>query len=433
MILDLGYASPGEFRCWGPYVSYGRSAATQAHVTWNSKFHALERWIDYGPTPSCGTRLGERLTESETIHSFFLDGLAPSTTYYFRISRPEDMRATAPPVYSFTTGPPDGVPVPGGFTFAVLSDMHNAGSVAYPSVVRNAPGTRFIVDCGDAITHGGEEDRWNEFFHSLTPHATRFPFMNVTGNHDTDHPETYARFVKTFRHPYHDPSLGAFYHFTYANALFVMLDSTNAGQAKGKQGLVSDEQLDWLEGILRRHARRDAWVFVCMHHTFYSAGNCANLISWYEMAYKDLFDEHHVDCVFYGHDHSFEVYWTGRDEPWGGTHYVLTGNAGRDIDTDRRDPARNPPPMFTWPGRTLIPSRDGVPDGALRGDPASTRAITDYLIYGVLESGFTSCTVDGDALELRAIGRDNQTYFEDRFERTGTGKRYHPPRRLQAF
>nr|MDO8116451.1 hypothetical protein [Candidatus Sigynarchaeota archaeon] len=172
---------------------------------------------------------------------------------------------------------------------------------------------------------------------------------------------------------------------------------------------------------------------ICTHHTIYSTGECANLMNLYEMAYKDLFDEYKVDCIFYGHDHAFEVYWASREKPWGGTHYCLVGNGGENLGTDMRDATKKPAPRFTWKGRTYIPQRDGILDGQLSNDPVSTRIIKDSFVYGILESGFTHCTIKGDECEMCMVGRDNQVYFKDIFNRTGCGKKYHTPAHMQQF
>ncbi|MHA1731117.1 MAG: metallophosphoesterase [Promethearchaeota archaeon] len=436
MKIDYGWTGPGDYRRWGPYVSFGRSAATEVRVSWQSKFFSTERWIEYGVTPECGTRLdsGDAPTPSlpANMHTFRLEGLEPDTTYYFRTSRPEDLQEDPAPLYTFRTGPPDGARVP--FDFCVVADVHASDGNAtelFRAVERDAPGARFVVSCGDCVTHGGREEAWNNYFFQVAPFSPGLPVMHATGNHDTDHPETYAHFVQTFHQPYHDTRLGAFYHFVYGNAVFVVLDSTNAGQAVATQGVVSDQQMDWLEGVLGEYARGDYWVFVFTHHQVYSTGD-SGMMNLYDLAYRGLFDEYHVDGVFYGHDHLFEVYWTGRDEAWGGTHYFLVGNGGHG-STDLRDARRRPKLNYIWKGRTYLPERDGILDGNLEGGIRNDDLVRSSHVYGVLERGFTHLHLDGDDCEVRMWGLENQTYFHDKFRRTGTGKKYHPPLHVQEF
>ncbi|NMC07197.1 MAG: metallophosphoesterase family protein [Candidatus Lokiarchaeota archaeon] len=433
MKLDYTWDSPHRYQRWGPYLSFDGPAATCMRVTWQSKFFSTERWISFGKTKDCKQRKEESILDAPSrAHSFLLAGLEPETTYYYKISRPEDLALAKPPVYSFKTGPPDGARIP--FDFCVVGDMHaHDGSVRrlVASIDKNVPSTSFLVSCGDPVEHGGRDEAWNDLFCELDPWCTRVPFMNATGNHDTDHPETYARFLDVFRHPYVDRKTGAYYSFQYGNVACIVLDSTNAGQSVATQGVVSDVQLEWLEHELARLARKDKWVFVFMHHPMYSTGDTGSL-HIYELAYLELFNAHHVDAVFYGHDHLFEVYWTGRDLPWGGTHYLVVGNAAM-ANLDMRNPLASPPATYLWKGRTYMVSRDGILGGKTKGGPRNDEVVRSSHEYGILEIGFTHLHVDGDTCELQAWGVDNNLYFKDTFQRTGHGKKYHPPEFVQPF
>jgi predicted phosphodiesterase len=430
MKIDYGWEGPQDFRCWGPYWSFGTHADTEITVSWQSKFHALEHWLEFGENLEKSTRIHEKI-EPTTMHSFHLRDLKPNTTYYYKISRVEDQQISPQPIYSFHTGPTQGTAL--SFDFCIIGDFHaktqEGTQEILQGIVKNVPNRSFLVSTGDAITHGGDETAWNDFFYQMKPYTSEFPVMHTTGNHDTDHPETYAHFIQTFHFPYHDSTKGAFYHYIYGNAVFIMLDSTNAGQAAATQGVVSDEQLEWLEAILTEYGKKNYWVFIFMHHPMYSTGD-SGMMNIYELAYRDLFDEYHVDAVFYGHDHIFEVYWTGRDLDWGGTHYCLVGNSGNCLGTFIRDPARNSP--YLWKGRTYIPSRDGMLGGKLGGMRNDEIIKTSY-VYGIIERGFTHIHIDGDRAELKMWGLENQIYFRDQFKRTGCGKKYKTLEYIQEF
>ncbi|MHA1819934.1 MAG: metallophosphoesterase [Promethearchaeota archaeon] len=434
MKIDYSWKSNKDFRKWGPYLSYGVSAGTEMIISWQSKFYSLESWIDYGETPECGNLIKKDCVDNPiALHSFKLSGLKPNTKYYFKISRVEDYQIDPTPVYSFETGPKDGEPTE--FEFNVAGDIHAWEGNAiktFSSMETNSPNAKFIISCGDAVTHGGDEEKWNDFFYEFTPFATKFVLMNTTGNHDTDHPETYAHFIQTFRHPYVNPLIGAYYYFIYGNAIFIMLDSTNAGQSVAMQGVISDEQMDWLESVLERFALKDYWVFIFMHHPIYSTGD-SGIMNIYELAYKDLFDEYHVDAVFYGHDHHFEVYWRDRDVEWGGTHYFLVGNGGGDLGLFNSDPKRKPLPNYLWKGRTYIYERDGLLGGNVTGGIRNDEVVKSSYIYGVMEHGYTNLKVTGDELEIKMWGWQNKLYFKDKIKRTDCGKKYHRPEFMQEF
>lgn len=432
MKLDYGWKTPQDFQRWGPYVSFGVHAESEMRVSWQSKFFSIDEWIRYGETRDLEHKK-ERKTEPRRIHHFILEDLKPDTQYYFQISRSEDFNQDKAPVYTFHTGPKEGEPVK--FEFGVAADIHatkGRAAKTFSSATENAPDIQFFISCGDSVTHGGRESAWNEFFYEFDEYKNNFALMNTTGNHDTDHVETYARFLNTFNHPYFDHREGAFYYFIYGNAVFIMLDSDNAGQRKGLQGVISDEQMEWLEEILEKYALKDYWIFIGMHHQVYSTGDFG-MMHMYDLAYRYLFDEYHVDAVFYGHDHHFEVFWTGRDTEWGGTHYMLVGNGGAGVDLKIRNKNLEPHgPHYLWKGRTYIYDRDGI----LGGNPNGTRnddLVKKAHVYGVMENGFTHFTIDKDVCEIRMWGWENQLYFKNKIRRTNTGKKYHKPELIREF
>ncbi len=429
MKLDYGWDGPSNYRKWGPYLSFGKQTSSEMWISWQSKFFTLKRWIEYGKTPECEHKIEEK-TQPQFNHCIKLTELEEKTKYYYKISRPEDIQAEKRPLYSFKTGPAEKSREE--FEFCVIGDMHIQDNNAKPlldSLSMNAPQTDFIVTCGDCVTHGGIEERWNEYFYNFDqqPFASQIPVMNSTGNHDSDHEESYAHFVQTFHYPYENIEVGGYYSFVYANAVFIILDSDNAGQSVATQGVVSDKQYQWLEETLKKHALKDKWVFVFMHHQMYSTGD-SGMMNLYELAYKDMFDEYRVDCVFFGHDHHFELFWTGRDTEWGGTQYFLVGNGGNGIDTFNQNPFRGTNgPNYLWKGRTYIYERDGILGGNVEGGVRNDENVKKYQVYGIMEQGFTKLKIKEDTCRLEMIGTENVPYFVCEFNRTGKDKKYHQP------
>ena len=284
---------------------------------------------------------------------------------------------------------------------------------------------KVFVTAGDVISHGGEEEKWNNFFSQFAPYTSKYPMMNTTGNHDTDHPESYAHFIQTFRHPYEDTKMGAYYKFIYGNCVFIMLDSDNAGQTKGYQGVIGDEQMDWLEETLEEYALKEYWVFIFMHHQIYSTGQFG-MMNYYELAYGDLFDEYQVDAVFYGHDHLFEVYWKGKKTEWGGTHYCLVGVGGGAEDYDVLNHKLEPLPSYLWKNRTYIVERDGILGGNMKGN-RNDEFLKEAHQFGLMDSGVVHMHINGDEAEMKFWGWYNRLHFESKFKRTGTGKTFTKP------
>jgi hypothetical protein len=430
MKIDYGWKNESDFRCWGPYCSYGIHAATEIRISWQSKFHALSHWIEYGDTAECKNKREEKISPTN-MHTFILKDLKPNTIYYYKISRIEDLQIQPQPIYTIRTGPSEDVPT--SFDFCAIADFHacirEGTHETLQSMVRNVPNASFVLSAGDCVTHGGQEEAWNDFFYQVRNFGPKYPIMHTTGNHDTDHPETYAHFVQTFHNPYPNPENGAYYYFIYGNAVFIMLDSTNGGQSSATQGVISDQQMEWLEGVLEQFALKHYWIFVLMHHPVYTTGD-SGMIRLYELAYRDLFEHYHVDMVLFGHDHFFEVYCVGKDLEWGGTHYCLIGNAGGDGGVKNMNTIENPP--YLWKGRTYIPSRDGILGGNMKGMRYDEIIKSSY-VYGIIEKGFTHFHIDGDTLEMKMWGMENQVYYRDHLKRTGCGKKFHHPEYMQEF
>ena len=456
MKLDYSWEGPDDFRCWGPYITFGNDASKEIRITWQSKFMTMEKWIEYGVTEQCEIRV-EADTVPSYLHSFVLSDLKPDTTYFYRISRPENhiknkvdtynagilipefVEKDGKPLYSFKTAPDgskEGADKPVSFEFCVTSDIHCEGTNIQNSleIMKNYSGDiKFLTVTGDVTGHGGEESAWNSYFYQLQPFTyskkmRQLALMNIPGNHDGDHVESYSHFIQTFNYPYEDVKKGGYYYFIYGNAVFIMLDSCNGGQSQGPQGLTSDDQMDWLEETLEKFAKQDYWIFVSLHHEIYSTGYKNGMLHIYEMMYVDLFEEYHVDAVFYGHDHQFEVYWQHKDAEWGGTHYIMVGNGGTGLTNLNEMKTRDPPANYIWKEKTYLFERDGILEGK-EGGKRNDVVIKDAFQYGLIEeTGFLYLSINGDECEIKMIGsKDGTVFYRDKIKRTTTGKRYHKP------
>jgi predicted phosphodiesterase len=451
MKLDYQWNGPDDFLCWGPYITFGNDASNEIRITWRSKFMTMQKWIEYGETEKCEIRIEEETIPSY-LQSFTLTNLKPDTLYHFRISRPENhikdkvdiynagilipefIEKDGKPLYSFKTAP-DATKKSGkdiSFEFCVTSDIHCEGTNILDSlkqIEKNTENFTFLTVTGDITSHGGQESAWNSYFYQLHQlHPYKFGLLNIPGNHDSDHPETYAHFIDTFKNPYEDVRKGGYYYVIYGNAVFIMLDSCNAGQTKAPQGLVSDDQIEWLEETLERFAKKNYWIFVCLHHEIYSTGYKNGMITLYEMIYLDLFNEYHVDAVFYGHDHQFEVYWQSKDEDWGGTHYFSVGNGGTGLTNREEMQERGNQVNYIWKEKTYIFERDGILDGNKNG-ARNDEVIKNAFQYGIIEeTGLLYVKINGDECEMKMVGsKDGIIFYQDKFMRTGTGKKFHEP------
>lgn len=158
-------------------------------------------------------------------------------------------------------------------------------------------------------------------------------------------------------------------------------------------------------------------MFAFLHHQIYSTGDfsCARVMHEY---LRPVFDEFRVDAVFYGHDHHFEAFHVGRDEPWGGTHYVVTGGGGSNLDWSIMDPNKRrgnrvTGPHYLWLSEEHVASREFYSGGDAenRYGRRNDELVRECQLYGVLRHHFTHLRVHGARATLRAVGWDGTELF----------------------
>jgi len=216
-------------------------------------------------------------------HELRLQGLEPASRYYYQIENSVDGKGGAPlyrgKEYWFVTPPRPEQPV--SVRFAVLGDPGKAGLVQTqvrealmtwlaenPRPDRARPYLDLLLTTGDnAYRSGSNKQYQSEFF---TPYAgllKNVPLWPVYGNHDA---RRWA-FFDIFSLPTNAESGGLasgtehYYSFDYANAHFIMLDTTASSMAAGS------EMLDWLQRDLA--ATTQKWIIAAFHHPPYSKGS----------------------------------------------------------------------------------------------------------------------------------------------------------------
>ena len=247
------------------------------------------------------------------IHEITIDGLTPESTYYYKVGT----EGAFSPEYTFRTAPAEAT----SFTFAVLGDSrgHPDILVQEMEILRDA-NAQFALHTGDLVSLGIVQGMWDDFFaewevfHSL-------PLMPILGNHEFGAVNYFAQFAL--------PNNERNYSFVYGNVLFIGLDD-NPGHDK-----LSGPTLNFLKQTLEDH-QDITWKIVFHHRPPYSSGSHGSQEDLQEL-WVPLYEEHHVDLVFNGHDHVYErthpildnqiveIDDTGKTE---GTTYVVTGGGG---------------------------------------------------------------------------------------------------------
>jgi len=258
--------------------------------------------VAYGETEEYGASVADA-TEG-TRHAVTLTGLAPYTTYHYRVESSgvplsEDGYKTT---FHTAAGPDQD-----SFTFAVFGDtrtQHQFHQAVVERIVEAEPD--FVLHTGDLVAMGSASPYWETFFEIERELMARVPLFPALGNHECNHPRYFDLFYL--------PGNEHWYTFDYGNARFICLQVD--GIADFGPG---SKQYAWLEETLE--ANTQTWLFVYFHIPPYSSAWDAREHD-VRQALTPLFEQYGVDVVFNGHHHNYE-----RNEVNGVT-YIVTGGGG---------------------------------------------------------------------------------------------------------
>jgi acid phosphatase type 7 len=261
------------------------------------------------------------------IHRVTLNGLAPATTYHYRVRSEADGTTVSAGPLPLRTAPPTHQ----SFSFAVLSETGGYGDDQinrdlFDRLADYRPDLLLMV--GDAVSRGSLYEDWERwFFGPGRKLLASTPFYLVPGNHEENSPWFY-RFVA-----YPEPR--NYYAFDYANAHFVGLDSTcgltysgstpTPGPDAGGFGPGS-AQHDFL--VRQLAGSRAEWKFVFFHYPPYVSAD-------YQVEQMRVLcpalEAYGVDIVFNSHTIVYErshPLRAGRVDFAGGVRYIVAGGAG---------------------------------------------------------------------------------------------------------
>lgn len=316
------------------------NAATSMVVSWNTDAAAGDNTLEYGTSANS---LTSKATGSSfvakgklgVVHEVTATGLQPNTTYHYRVGGSGDWSA----VHTFKTGPDACTP----FKFIAAGDHRSDDSAGpnpkWKSILGEmvATGAAFIVETGDLVRDGADLQQWWNHMEMGAVHMGEIALMPSFGNHDSDDVEgAAAAFNQLFALPNNETTgTEDFYAFSYGNAVMVALSTATFDDAAGFA-----KQAKWLDETLSKHADK-TWKFVFYHHPSYTSSIDLKIIDLNHPAdekkqnshFVPIFDKHHVDIVFAGHNHFYERFAPMKGgavvgSPKDGTIYVTTGGAG---------------------------------------------------------------------------------------------------------
>ncbi|EFJ19833.1 hypothetical protein SELMODRAFT_177278 [Selaginella moellendorffii] len=265
---------------------------------------------------------------SGIIHHVKLQGLKPSTTYYYRCGDP--FAKAMSPVYSFTTLPAKGpyfypkrIAIVGdlGLTYNTTSTICHlqrnkpdlnvfVGDLSYANLyVTNGTGSS-CYKCAFPETpiHETYQPRWDYWGRQVYLQSLRskVPTMVIEGNHEYElqaQNNTFVAYNARFAVPYRESGSPTkmYYSFNAGGAHFIMLggyiDYSNSSQ-----------QYAWLEKDLMSVDREETpWLIVAFHQPWYNSYKSHyREAECMRQSMEDLLYKFGVDIVFSGHVHAYE-------------------------------------------------------------------------------------------------------------------------------
>ncbi|HEX3074362.1 MAG TPA: metallophosphoesterase family protein, partial [Ignavibacteriales bacterium] len=264
--------------------------------------------------------------ESGTFHKIKLTGLAPGTSYFYRVvSMTSNGTEIISRVYTFKTAVNDS----SAFAFAVFGDTQNNIEI-WGKIAKLGWQERpnFAIHVGDIVGTGSDKSQWvNEFFAPGNVFMSRFPIYSAIGNHEANHANYYKYMA--------NPGSGTYYTFTYGNVQFFALN-TNFDVSAGSA------QCNWFESELAKSTAK--WKIAYHHHPPYTSDNDdygdtseeeSELGDQRLRPLVKLYEKYGINLVFFGHIHDYERTWPiyeDKIDEEKGVMYIQAGGAGGGLE-----------------------------------------------------------------------------------------------------
>ena len=199
---------------------------------------------------------------------------------------------------------------PDNFQFAIVSDRHGGmrpGIFEKGVEKLNLLMPEFVMCVGDLISGNTEDSleisrQWDEFNQIVS--ELKVPFFYLAGNHDISN--------KVMQKAWEERYGRRYYHFTYKNVLFLILDSNDDDELN-----ITREQTDYVLATLKENPGV-RWTYLFMHHpiwTYDTGGRFQEI----EEALKSR-----KHTIMAGHEHRYH-----HVEKEGSNYYILaTTGAG---------------------------------------------------------------------------------------------------------
>jgi hypothetical protein len=242
-------------------------------------------------------------------------GLEPGTKYCYRVGDGQ--------TWSEWNGFRTAASQPDPFRFIYFGDAQNnirsMCSRTFRLAYATAPDARFMIHAGDLVNEGYDDSLWGEWCEALGFVSANLPSLPVVGNHDLHRspgrPDSklVLRASPLWSHHFALPDNGPdveelksqSYFIDYQGVRLVFLDVNafaNEDFEPGERKHVQEKELEWLNRILGDNP--NPWTIVVQHQAIFSIAKNRNYAEM-RHALAPLYEKHHVDLVFQGHDHAY--------------------------------------------------------------------------------------------------------------------------------
>ena len=274
------------------------------------------------------------------IYEATLTGLAPNTTYEYRVGYGTDRRSDW---YSLETA---GANV---YDVLIYPDSQSADYSQWEEIVKSSalrnPRTALYISMGDLVDNGEQAYQWRTWLNSIKPLSANVPLATTLGNHEMYTLDWKMREPYAYLNYFAVPPNGnetfnrRYYSFDFGDVHYVVLDtmlyeSNHEDNHDTHHPDLYDVQVQWLRQDLAANTKK--WTVVLMHRDpFQYAFNrpeASRDVGFNEegVLFMPIFDEFNVDLVLSAHLHSYRNRGHVRnfERDASGPLYILTGIAG---------------------------------------------------------------------------------------------------------
>lgn len=229
------------------------------------------------------------------FHTAVFENLQPETAYVYRVGDGANWSEW----YEFTTAADGFAP----FSFIYYGDAQNDIKEHVSRVFRRAysdrPEASLTLHAGDLVDVAPADHEWGEWFEAAGWINGVTNVIATPGNHEYRSGELSPQWRPNFNFPSNGPTEAldeVVYYVDYQGVRFISLDSnrTSGGELA--------EQAEWLDDVLADNDAR--WTVIFHHHPIFSVSTGRDNTAW-RNAMLPVIQDHDVDLVLAGHDHTY--------------------------------------------------------------------------------------------------------------------------------